>query len=393
MFLPIGDSPNPERFTPYVTWGLIALNVAVYILICLPLSATAPEGNNPLLRDYINMLLAQGVSPEYVRAILAQTSLNDLLLFQYGYKPADPSVISLFSSLFLHAGFMHLAGNMLFLYIYGDNVEHQLGRMRFLLMYLATGVIATLSFALLAGNSMTPLVGASGAISGVLGFYFYMFPKNKVKVFIMLLPIFINVVKIPARIVLGIYVLIDNLLPILVQAGGNVAYGAHLGGFFGGLGIAVAGEYFGWKSPFSRDSIRPFSISKMTSTKSDSNTTTVLTQIRKAYRDGDVETMVEALKHANARDFATLSVEEMIGMAKLIENYGFPLPANKLLKIAISTHKGSSRLPEVYYELGRIRFQQGFPTAAYQHLLTALDHYPSEVTEAKIRGLLQKIKI
>ncbi len=350
------------------------MNVGIYLLISLPLSATAPEGNNPLLRNYINMLLAQGISPEYVRAILAQTSLNDLLLFQYGYKPANPNIISLFSSLFLHAGFMHLAGNMLFLYIYGDNVEHQLGRIRFLLMYLATGVIATLSFALLAGNSMTPLVGASGAISGVLGFYFYMFPKNKVKVFIMLLPIFINVVKIPARIVLGIYVLIDNLLPILVQAGGNVAYGAHLGGFFGGLGIAVAGEYFGWKSPFSRDSIRPLGFSKMTSRKSDPTDTTVLTQIRKAYREGDVETMVEALKHAKARDFAALSVEEMIGMAKSIENYGFPLPANKLLKIAISTHKNSSRLPEVYYELGRIRFQQGYPTAAYQHLLTDLEN-------------------
>ncbi len=393
MFLPIGDSPNPERFTPFVTWGLIAVNIAVYVLICLPLGTQAPQATNPLLRGYIDMLLAQGISPDYARAILAQTSLNDLLLFQYGYKPANPDIISLFSSLFLHSGFMHLAGNMLFLYIYGDNVEHQLGRLRFLLMYLATGVIATLSFALLAGNSMTPLVGASGAISGVLGFYFFMFPKNKVKVFIMLLPIFINVVKIPARIVLGIYVLLDNLLPILVQAGGNVAYGAHLGGFFGGLGIAVAGEFFGWKSPFRKDSIRPMGFSRTAAAKPDSSATTVPAQIRKAYGDGDIQRMTEALKHAGTDDFAALSVEEMIGMAKLIENHGYPASANKLLRIAISTHKGSPWIPEVYYELGRIRFQQGFSTAAYQHLLTALEHYPSVATEVKIRELLQKIKV
>ena len=393
MFLPIGDSPNPERFTPYMTWGLIALNVAIYLLICLPLGNQPPESTNPLLRDYIDMLLAQGISPEYVRAILAQTSLNDLLLFKYGYKPASPDVVSLFSSLFLHGGFMHLAGNMLFLYIYGDNVEHQLGRLRFVLMYLLTGVIATLSFALLAGNSMTPLVGASGAISGVLGFYFYMFPKNKVKVFIILLPIFINVVKIPARIVLGIYVLLDNLLPILVQAGGNVAYGAHLGGFFGGLGIAVAGEYFGWGAPFRKKTIGNFRVAGMGRAKSGGAATTILAQIREAHRKGDIETMAEALKHAGANDFAAMTVEEMIGMAKSIEDYGFPVPANKLLKIAISTHKNSPQLPEVYYELGRIRFRQGFPTAAYQHLLTALEHYPSTVTEEKIRKLLQKIKI
>jgi len=393
VFLPIGDSPNPERFTPFVTWGLIALNVAVYLLICLPLSSKAPETTNPLLREYVNMLLAQGISPEYVRAILAQTSLNDLLLFKYGYKPASPDSISLFSSLFLHSGFMHLAGNMLFLYIYGDNVEHQLGRIRFLMMYLATGVIATLSFALLAGNSLTPLVGASGAISGVLGFYFYMFPKNKVKVFIMLLPIFINVIKIPARIVLGIYVLIDNLLPIVIQAGGNVAYGAHLGGFFGGLGIAVAGEYLGWRSPFRKDKISPFSFSKRGSTMPDTSGTTILSRVREAYSAGDIERLAETLKQATASDFSAMTVEEMIDMAKLIENHGFPVPANKLLKLAISTHKNSPRLAEVYYELGRIRFQQGFPTAAYQHLLTALEHYPSEISEAKIRELLQKIKI
>ena len=209
----------------------MAINIAVYIFICIPLSSKFPEAPSPLLLDYIRMLASRGFSANQIQAIISQTTLNDLLLFQYGYKPGSPSILSLFSSLFLHGSFMHLAGNMLFLYIYGDNVEHQLGRIKFLLMYFLTGVIATISFAVFAGNSMAPLVGASGAISGVLGFYFFMFPRNKVKVFILLFPIYLGVVRIPARIVLGIFVLVDNLLPVLLQAGGGVAYGAHLGGF------------------------------------------------------------------------------------------------------------------------------------------------------------------
>lgn len=136
MFLPIGDTPNPDRFTPFITWGLIAVNVAVYLFISLPLSIKLPEAATPGILEFINMLASRGYTMEQIRIILGQTSLNDVLLYQYGYKPAAPSLIDLFSSMFLHGGLMHLAGNMLFLYIYGDNVEHQLGRLKFLLMYL-----------------------------------------------------------------------------------------------------------------------------------------------------------------------------------------------------------------------------------------------------------------
>ena len=100
---------------------------------------------------------------------------------------------------------MHLFGNMLFLWIYGDNVEYRLGRLAFLLWYLATGVAATLFFAVFALDSTVPLVGASGAISGVLGFYFLWFPRNTVRLFVFLFPFFMNVVAVPARIVLGVY--------------------------------------------------------------------------------------------------------------------------------------------------------------------------------------------
>lgn len=393
MFLPIGDTPNPERFTPLATWGLIAINVAVYLFICMPLSGKYPEVSNPLLLEYVRMLAARGFSVNQIQAIISQTSLNDLLLFQYGYKPAGPSITSLFSSIFLHGSFMHLAGNMLFLYIYGDNVEHQLGRIKFLLMYLGTGVIATLSFAFFAGNSMTPLVGASGAISGVLGFYFYMFPRNKVKVFILLFPIYLGVVQIPARIVLGIFVLIDNLLPVILQAGGSVAHGAHLGGFLGGLGIAVLGEYFEWKLPYRKGVKIPlryktFKIFGKKTTNQQRPSTT-----QEALSSNDIRTLLEALESAEANDLRVLSPQEILLSARTLEKHGYLTPAAKMLKIALSAHKRSPLIPEVYYELGRVRLREGFPTAAYQHLLTALDLNTSPGTETKIRRLLKEIKI
>ncbi len=237
MFLPIGDTPNP-RTTPHATWLLIGLNVAVFLFVTLPLSGSRVDLNDPLLLDYLRSIGASGSIP--AEAILQQVSAYDLTVYQYGYRPGDPSLLSMFSAMFLHAGWMHLLGNMLFLWIFGDNVEHRLGPGRFLLAYLGTGVAATLFFALFAPGSQVPMIGASGAISGVLGLYFLWFPRNKVKVFVFFIIIF-QVVKIPARLVLGFYLVVDNLLPFLLSGtgdGGGVAHGAHIGGFLGGLALA-----------------------------------------------------------------------------------------------------------------------------------------------------------
>ena len=140
-------------------------------------------------------------------------------MFEHGYKPGAPRLADLLAAMFLHGGFMHLFGNMLFLWIYGDNVEHRLGPARYLFWYLMTGVAATLFFSMLAPGSLVPMVGASGAISGVLGFYFVWFPRNVVRVLLLLFPILVRVVEIPARIVLGVYLVIDNVLPMLVAGG------------------------------------------------------------------------------------------------------------------------------------------------------------------------------
>ena len=237
MFLPIGDTPNP-RGTPYVNYILIAVNVAVFIFVSLPLMGKAPDLNDPILYEYLHALGVRGsVSAQ---AILDQIAAYDLFTFRFGYRAAEPSVSTLFSSMFLHGGWMHLGGNMLFLWIFGDNVENRLGRLGYLLAYLGTGVAATLFFALFMPGSNVPLIGASGAISGVLGFYFFWFPRNQVKTFIFLFPFLMNTFLVPARWVLGFYLIIDNILPFLVQggSGGGVAHGAHIGGFIAGLGGA-----------------------------------------------------------------------------------------------------------------------------------------------------------
>lgn len=237
MFLPIGDTPNP-RGVPYVTYLLIGVNVAVFLAISLPLTLSRPDLNDPLLIDYLRALGARGNIP--TQAILQQISAYDLFVFRYGFRPDDPSITTLFTAMFLHGGWLHLVGNMLFLWIYGDNVEHRLGRSGYLLAYLGCGVAATVFFAIFVPDSSVPMIGASGAISGVLGFYYLWFPRNQVKVFVFLFPILMNTFLFPARLVLGFYLLIDNLIPFLLDSGGGsgVAHGAHIGGFVAGLALA-----------------------------------------------------------------------------------------------------------------------------------------------------------
>lgn len=241
MFLPLGDYPNPGT-RPWITYSLIAINCAVFVMLAVPLANAPVDLNHPLLSEYLRSVGVRGqVSPQEV---LRHVSAYDMVVFQYGYRPADGSILTLFTSMFLHGGFLHLAGNMLFLWIFGDNVEARLGSYRYLLTYLGCGVAATLFFALFVSGSGVPLVGASGAISGVLGCYFLWFPQNQVKTFVFLFPFIMTTLMIPARLVLGVYLVLDNLLPFLLTAGGSgsgVAHGAHIGGFLAGMGVAFAG--------------------------------------------------------------------------------------------------------------------------------------------------------
>ena len=236
--IPISDYPSPPG-KPVVTIVLIVVNVAIYLLVTLPLGAQPADPADPAYQAYLKLVmqsLPNNVSPQQV---IQSISAYDLAVFRWGFRPADPSLVTLITSIFLHGGFMHLAGNMLYLWIYGDNVEHRLGPLAFLFWYVVTGIAATLFHAAFNLSSPIPLVGASGAISGVLGFYFLWFPHHSVRVFLFLFPIYVGTVMLNARLVLAIYLLWDNVLPFLVShGGGGVAHGAHIGGFIAGLAVA-----------------------------------------------------------------------------------------------------------------------------------------------------------
>ncbi len=238
MILPIGDAPNARGHFPAVTYLLIAANVAVFFFITVPLSEM-PPARGPLLAEYVQVMSESLRGRAQLEQLLANLTAYDLFVFLYGFRPAAPSLTDLFASMFLHAGFLHLFGNMLFLWIYGDNVEHRLGSFRYLLAYLGTGVAATLFHAVSGPGSQIPMVGASGAISGVLGFYFVFFARNRVRLLWLLPPFVWHVFEVPARLILGMYLIFDNLLPYLfARSDVGVAHGAHIGGFIAGLGVA-----------------------------------------------------------------------------------------------------------------------------------------------------------
>lgn len=204
---PIRDH-NPATVTPYVTWGLIAVNIAVFLLTLGGDTQTV----NQLYYDY-------ALFPARLTAGEAPTSV--------------------ITSMFMHAGLMHLAGNMLFLHIFGDNLEEQLGHLRYLLFYLACGIAAAL--AQVAGDpaSTIPMVGASGAIAGVMGGYLLMFPRARVDILLILI-IFFKIFPVPAWIVLGLWFVMQVIGGISMPSDmGGVAYLAHAGGFVAGLALIL----------------------------------------------------------------------------------------------------------------------------------------------------------
>ncbi|QDC10676.1 rhomboid family intramembrane serine protease [Oceanicola sp. D3] len=197
---PIRDH-NPSRTTPWVTLGLIIINVAVFLLVTLP--------------------------------------LNDRQLYalysEFGVTPARAQALDYITAMFLHGGIMHLAGNMLFLWIFGDNLEEEMGPFAFLGFYLATGVVATWLHVVFSPGSTAPLVGASGAIAGVMGGYLLLYPKAKIDV-LFIIVIIPKIWPIPAWIVLAVWFglqLVNGAMT--VGAGTGVAYWAHVGGFVAGL--------------------------------------------------------------------------------------------------------------------------------------------------------------
>ena len=420
MFLPISDEPNPKNFTAWVTYGLIAANVLIYVLFTLPLGQSFADGSTPGLEDYLIWLdreagllrpgldmqtLIDKLGIEAVQTGLAEQGLFvtgwDIAVFEHGYRPSTPQIADLFSSMFMHAGFMHLAGNMLFLWIYGDNVEQRLGRLGYLVTYLLTGVAATLAFAIFASGSGTPLVGASGAISGVLGLYFVLFAHNRVRVLIWL-GFFVTTILLPARLVLGIYVLIDNLLPFVAAAQTNVAYGAHLGGFLAGALIAWAGDRLEWHAPGfeTRERKRhgPQVISMGPPRRSSLSISTVdrapdpstAQGIDAAVAAGNPDRAIFQYVNSRPQDHDLLGTNTIAVLGEWLSKRGMATSASKLVRRRIRKVEGPLRA-RLLLTLARIRRDQGLNTSAYQILIEALESRPDPELERTIRSEVSQI--
>lgn len=385
MFLPLSDAPNP-RGTPVVTYLLLAVNVAAFVVFNVPLGLQRPAANDPLLYEYIEVVgkrLPPGVP---ARALLDQISAFDLFVFRHGFRPADPSLADLFASMFLHSGVLHLFGNMLFLWIYGDNVEYRLGRLPYLLAYLGTGAFATLFFTLFAAGAEVPLIGASGAISGILGFYFLWFPRNTVRVWIFLFPFFMDVVEISARIVLGVYLVLENLLPFLItgaSGGGGVAHGAHIGGFLAGLGAAwgldrtqLAGR---WRRRPPRESAHEDPGEALTG---------ALAEGRHA---AAAESYLSLPAPATRR---LLSPEDMLALGEWLAKNGDPESALVVFRRHLRDYPNGPGAAEAHLGAGLVQlYALGQVAPAYQHLLDALDHQPAPATAQRAREALREIAL
>lgn len=199
--IPIGDDNSQRRLFPVVTWALVIINVLVFFL-------ELSGGENFIYRwSFIPLRFAQ-----------------------------DPNgnLITILTSMFMHAGWLHLGGNMLYLLIFGDNVEDRFGHVKFLIFYLLCGVVAMFAQFILAPSLDIPNLGASGAIAGVLGAYIILFPQRRVRVLIVSW-----VVRLPAILVIGAWILlqlVSGIGTISTASGtGGVAYMAHIGGFVGGV--------------------------------------------------------------------------------------------------------------------------------------------------------------
>ncbi len=200
---------NPSGQTPYITWALIAINVTIFLSYGFETNA----------RVTAEIFFTWGLQP---------------IEFQRG-----EDLHALFTTMFFHAGWMHLIGNMLFLWIFGDNMEDQMGHVGFLLFYLAGGFCATLAQIFSAPTSDIPLVGASGAIAAVMGGYLLLYPKAKVDI-LLILVVYFRVFTLPAWSVLSIWFALQVLNGTAADVSqGGVAYWAHAGGF-------VAGLFFTW---------------------------------------------------------------------------------------------------------------------------------------------------
>jgi len=232
---PISDENERGHGPAYVSLAFIAINIAVFLLL-QGAGASTEDADFTYGFSAVPFEITNGVD-----LMEAESITVDGQQIPVPQEPGpSPIWLTLFSSMFMHGGWLHLAGNMLFLWVFGDNVEHRIGHGLYLVFYLVAGVIASFAQIMIDTDSIIPTLGASGAISGVLGAYLVMFPRNRVTVFV-----FRFLVPVPAIVAIGMWAALQFIngfgaIAVTEQTGG-VAYMAHIGGFVAGV---VAGLVF-----------------------------------------------------------------------------------------------------------------------------------------------------
>lgn len=221
---PIGDDNSDIKIVPAVNYTLIGLNILVFLLL-------QQLGSNQAF-DYAFALVPKEITtgidlagPQIIRDSLGHT--GQIVL----YSSPLPVYFNFLSSMFMHGSIMHILGNMLFLWIFGDNLENLLGHFRYAVFYIVCGFAAAAAQIIMGPDSVIPMLGASGAISGVLGGYVLLFPKRQVRAVI-----FNFLTTVPAFVAIGIWIVYQLVIGYLTPADtGGVAYAAHIGGFIAGV--------------------------------------------------------------------------------------------------------------------------------------------------------------
>ena len=235
MLLPIGDDNSDRHLTPFVNYLLIIINILVFILL-------QNWGNNELFTYGYSAVPAEILTGDdlVTRSRILTNPVTGEQIRIPGLAPSEINVyLTLITSMFMHGGIAHIGGNLLYLWIFGDNLENDMGHLKYLIFYVLCGVIAGLSHVFstyyFGNNLLIPSLGASGAVSGVLGGYLIMHPKRGVHVWFLF-----GVISVPGFLVVGLWFVFQLINSMGVLGGdetGSIAYAAHIGGFIAGLAL------------------------------------------------------------------------------------------------------------------------------------------------------------
>lgn len=222
---PIGDDNSEITITPFVNYLFIGINILVFVLL-------QQIGSNDAFSYAFSLVPREVTTGVDLSGVIPVTNNAGQILGEIQhYQTPLPVYFNFLSSMFMHGDIMHIFGNMLFLWIFGDNLENLLGHIRFAAFYIVCGIAAALAQVVMDSNSAIPMLGASGAISGILGGYLILFPRRQVRAII-----FNFMTTVPAFVALGLWIGYQILLGFLTPAGqGGVAYAAHIGGFIAGV--------------------------------------------------------------------------------------------------------------------------------------------------------------